>query len=150
MIAVVQRVTRASVTVAAPAYRASIGDGLCVLLGVADGDREPEANWMAGKLARLRVFRDDEGRLNRSIADVSGSILLVSQFTLLGDCRKGNRPSFARAAAPSEGEQLYGRVAEVLRSEHGIAVETGMFGEMMEVSLVNDGPVTLIISTDRS
>jgi len=145
MISVVQRVSRASVEVASPPYRASIGPGLCVLLGVEQGDGEKDAEWMAGKLARLRIFRDDEGRMNRSVADVEGAVLLVSQFTLAGDCTKGNRPSFVRAADPEIGRDLYERVAASLRADQGLPVETGVFGAMMDVSLVNDGPVTLIV-----
>lgn len=144
MIAVVQRVSRASVTVEAEHYRAEIGAGLCVLLGVENGDDDAQAAWMAGKLARLRIFRDDDDRMNRSVQDIGGSILLVSQFTLAGDCSKGNRPSFIKAAAPDEGIRLYERVATQLRS-HDVPVETGIFGAMMDVELVNDGPVTLIV-----
>jgi D-tyrosyl-tRNA(Tyr) deacylase len=145
MLAVVQRVKRAAVTVAATGYGAAIGGGLCVLLGVERGDGDVEAAWIAGKLARLRIFADDEGRMNRSVQDVGGAVLLVSQFTLAGDCARGNRPSFTRAADPADGERLYERVAHLLRTEHGLRVETGVFGAMMEVDLVNDGPVTLIV-----
>jgi D-tyrosyl-tRNA(Tyr) deacylase len=145
MISVVQRVRQASVEVASPSYRAAIGPGLCVLLGVEQGDGENDATWMAGKLARLRIFRDDEGRMNRSVTDVGGAVLLVSQFTLAGDCAKGNRPSFVRAADPEIGRELYEHVAASLRGEQGLPVETGVFGAMMDVSLVNDGPVTLIV-----
>ncbi len=144
MIAVVQRVSRASVTVEADRFRAQIGPGLCVLLGVEDGDDDAQAAWMAGKLARLRIFRDDDDRMNQSVQDIGGSILLVSQFTLAGDCAKGNRPSFIKAAAPDIGERLYTLVASQLR-EHSLPVETGIFGAMMDVELVNDGPVTLIV-----
>jgi D-tyrosyl-tRNA(Tyr) deacylase len=147
MIAVVQRVGRASVSVEDMGYRAEIGAGLCVLLGVEQGDGEREAGWMAGKLARLRIFRDDEGRMNRSVQDVGGAVLVVSQFTLAGDCMKGNRPSFIHAAEPAVGEQLYERVVALLRDEHDLPVETGVFGAMMEVGLLNDGPVTLIVRT---
>ncbi len=145
MIAVVQRVTRASVRVEHPLHHAAIGPGLCVLLGVATNDGPSEADWMAKKLAQLRVFRDDENRMNRSIQEIGGQVLLVSQFTLLGDCRKGNRPSFVGAAEPEVGERLYERVRERLEHEHGVTVKTGRFGAMMQVELVNDGPVTLIL-----
>lgn len=145
MIAVVQRVTSASVRVEEPAHYASINAGLCVLLGVEEGDTEAEASWMAGKLARLRIFRDDGGKMNRSVQDVDGEILLVSQFTLAGDCRKGNRPSFVRAAAPELGARLYELVGDRLEQAEGLQVGRGLFGGMMEVSLVNDGPVTLIV-----
>jgi D-tyrosyl-tRNA(Tyr) deacylase len=136
-------VTSASVT--AGEHRAEIGLGLCVLLGVEQGDTEAEASWMAGKLARLRIFRDDQDRMNRSVQDVDGGVLLVSQFTLAGDCSKGNRPSFVGAAEPELGEALYRRVGELLRTEHGLPVGTGVFGAMMQVELVNDGPVTIIV-----
>jgi D-tyrosyl-tRNA(Tyr) deacylase len=143
MIAVVQRVRDASVEIDGREH-ARIGHGLCVLLGVERGDAVAEADWIAGKLVRLRIFRDDEDRMNRSVEDVGGAILLVSQFTLAGDCAKGNRPSFIRAAAPAEGEALYDRVAAGIRAL-GIEVRTGVFGAMMQVALINDGPVTLIV-----
>ncbi len=145
MISVVQRVHEAAVTVPATQYRAAIGKGLCALLGVEAGDTEQEGDWMAGKIARLRIFGDDEGRMNRSVADVGGAVLLVSQFTLAGDCTKGNRPSFDRAADPAAGERLYEHVHRRLRETHGLLVETGVFGAMMQVTLVNDGPVTIIV-----
>ena len=147
MIAVVQRVLRAEVSVAADSYNASIGPGLCVLLGVERGDTELDSVWMAGKLARLRIFRDDEGKMNRSVQDEGGSILVVSQFTLAGDCSKGNRPSFVDAADPAIGRSLYESVCGMLETEHGLSVTMGVFGAMMEVSLVNDGPVTLIVKS---
>lgn len=150
MIAVVQRVREASVTVEAEGYRAAIGPGLCVLLGVEQGDTDAEASWMAGKLARLRIFRDDDGRMNRSVQETGGAVLLVSQFTLAGDCAKGNRPSFVRAAEPALGEKLYENVAELLAREHRLPVERGIFGAMMDVALVNDGPVTLIVQRQRA
>jgi D-tyrosyl-tRNA(Tyr) deacylase len=145
MIAVVQRVTRASVTVAEADHHASIGPGLCVLLGVEVGDTQREAAWIAGKLARLRIFRDDDGKMNRSVQDVGGAMLVVSQFTLAGDCSKGNRPSFVKAAAPELGERLYEVVCRELRAAYGLEVKQGVFGGMMDVELVNDGPVTLIV-----
>ncbi len=148
MIAVVQRVTRASVV--AGEHRAAIGAGLCVLLGVEVGDGEGEAEWVAAKLARLRIFRDDEDRMNRSVQDIDGSVLLVSQFTLAGDCSRGNRPSFVGAAEPEIGERLYERVAEHLRTTHGLPVGTGLFGAMMQVELVNDGPVTIIVRREAA
>ena len=145
MIAVIQRVTRASVSVEAGKYHAAIRNGLCVLLGVEQGDTETEAEWIAGKLARLRIFRDDDDKMNRSVQDVGGEILLISQFTLAGDCSRGNRPSFVQAAEPALGERLYESVAALLRTDHNLNVETGIFGAMMQVELVNDGPVTLIV-----
>jgi D-tyrosyl-tRNA(Tyr) deacylase len=100
---------------------------------------------MAGKLARLRIFRDDQDRMNRSVQDIGGEVLVVSQFTLAGDCSGGNRPSFTGAAAPDVGRRLYEHTCDVLRTAHGLPVKTGIFGAMMQVALVNDGPVTLIV-----
>lgn len=145
MIAVVQRVSRASVEVPVEGYRADIGHGLCVLLGVETADAEGEAAWLAGKLARLRIFNDKMGKMNLSVGDVAGSILLISQFTLPADCARGNRPSFVRAASPVLGERLYEAVARNLREKQGVPVKTGVFGGMMQVELVNDGPVTIIL-----
>ena len=150
MITVVQRVSSAAVTVASPAHRAAIGLGLCVLLGVEQGDSDDEAQWIAGKLARLRIFPDDQQKMNRSVQDVGGEILLVSQFTLAGDCHRGNRPSFATAAAPEAGKHFYERVRDLLATEHALPVKCGVFGAMMHVELVNDGPVTLIVRTPTS
>jgi D-tyrosyl-tRNA(Tyr) deacylase len=149
MLSVVQRVTRAAVTVEATGYEARIGAGLCVLLGVETGDASADAVWMAGKLARLRIFRDDDGRMNRSVQDIDGAVLVVSQFTLAGDCRQGNRPSFIGAAKPDEGERLYLEVCRLLRDEHNLPVKTGVFGAMMDVEIHNDGPVTLIVRSVR-
>ena len=145
MIAVVQRVLEASVSVEAENYQAAIGPGLCVLLAVEQNDDDRQAQWMAGKLARLRIFRDAEDKMNRSVQDIGGSILLISQFTLAGECSKGNRPSFIAAAAPAEGDRLYQRVGSLLRSEHHLEVQTGIFGAMMKVHILNDGPVTLVV-----
>lgn len=145
MIAVVQRVTKAAVNVEHENYHAAIGHGLCVLIGVENGDTAAESAWMAAKIAKLRIFREEEDRMNRSVQDVGGEVLLVSQFTLAGDCSKGNRPSFIRAAEPSVGESLYEHVATLMSDEHNLAVRTGVFGAMMHVSLVNDGPVTVIV-----
>jgi D-aminoacyl-tRNA deacylase len=142
MRAVVQRVSRAGVS---PGGK--IGVGLCVLLGVARGDREEQAIRLAGKVARLRIFSDDEGRFDGSVEDVAGAVLVVSQFTLIADTSKGNRPSFADAAAPEEAEALYERFCAELRAL-GITVETGVFGAKMEVELVNDGPVTIVLDAE--
>jgi len=149
MLAVVQRVLRAAVSVDAEGYRADIGPGLCVLLGVEVGDGAKHAEWMAGKLARLRIFRDDSvpPRMNRSVQDIAGEVLVISQFTLAGDCSKGNRPSFITAARPEDGERWYLDVCQRLRDEHGLPVKTGIFGAMMQVEIINDGPVTLIVRT---
>jgi D-tyrosyl-tRNA(Tyr) deacylase len=137
--AVVQRVARARVTPGG-----EIGRGLCVLLGVAQGDGEEKADRLASKVARLRIFPDDEGRFDRSVLDVGGAALVVSQFTLIADTAKGNRPSFAAAAPPEQAEPLYARFCAELRAQ-GVPVETGVFGAKMEVELVNDGPVTIVL-----
>jgi D-aminoacyl-tRNA deacylase len=144
--AVVQRVAEASVRVDGE-VRAQVGPGVLVLLGIADGDSAVEADQLAGKIARLRIFADDSGRFDRSLLDVGGETLVVSQFTLLADASKGNRPSFTRAARPEIAEPLYERFCAALR-ELGVPVQTGVFGARMEVSLVNDGPVTIILDVD--
>jgi D-aminoacyl-tRNA deacylase len=143
MKAVLQRVSRASVQVGGQ-IEGEIGNGLLVLLGVAQGDSEADAARLAGKVARLRVFENDEGRLDRSLLDAGGAALVVSQFTLIADTRKGNRPSFAAAAPTQEAEGLVEHVCVALR-ELGVPVETGVFGARMEVELVNDGPVTILL-----
>lgn len=150
MIAVVQRVDRASVHVEDPPYEAEIQSGLLVLLGVEEGDSETEADWMAGRIAKLRIFRDEDGRMNRSVLDVGGEVLVVSQFTLAADTARGNRPSFVRAAAPERAESLYERVMNGLRNDHAVRVGSGRFGAMMKVALVNDGPVTIILKSSES
>lgn len=147
MKAVLQRVAHGRVTVDGRAV-GEIQSGLVVLLGVAEGDTDAEARWMADKMAALRIFEDDSEKMNLSVADVGGAILLVSQFTLLASCRKGRRPSFIGAARPDEGQRLYERVAEFLR-EGGLTVATGRFGSRMVVSMENDGPVTIILDTDE-
>ena len=139
MRAVVQRVSRARVTPGG-----EIGRGFCVLLGVARGDGEEEAVRLAGKVARLRIFPDDDGRSDRSVADVGGAALVVSQFTLIADTAKGNRPSFADAAPPEQAKPLYLRFCDELRAL-GVPVETGVFGAQMQLELVNDGPVTIVL-----
>jgi D-tyrosyl-tRNA(Tyr) deacylase len=139
MRAVVQRVTRAA---ARPG--GEIGAGLLILLGVAEEDTEAVADRLAGKVARLRIFEDAAGRFDRSLLDVAGEALVVSQFTLIADTAKGNRPSFAGAARPDVAEPVYERFADALR-ELGVPVETGVFGARMQVELVNDGPVTIVV-----
>ena len=124
--------------------RARTGSGVLVLLGVAQGDDEPVAERLAGKIARLRVFEGANGRFDRSLLEVGGEALVVSQFTLLADTRKGNRPSFTEAAAPEIAERLYECFCTALRSE-GVTVQTGIFGARMQVALVNDGPVTIVL-----
>ena|SRR5919108_3201914 len=143
MRAVCQRVSQARVTVDG-ANVAQIGAGLVVLLGVARSDRAADASRMAAKVARLRIFEDARGRFDRSVLDTGGSALVVSQFTLLGDTRKGNRPSFTGAAPPEEAEPLYERFCAALR-DLGAPVATGVFGARMAVELVNDGPVTIVV-----
>jgi len=144
--AVVQRVSRASVAVDGEETR-GIGRGFLILVGVTAGDDEPEARWLAEKCANLRVFPDDDGKMNRSLLDCGGGALVVSQFTLYGDVRRGRRPSFVGAADPSVAEPLYLRMAELLRETGVTPVATGTFGAHMRVELVNDGPVTLILDT---
>ena len=138
-----QRVAEARVRVEGRVV-GEIGPGLCVLVGVARGDAVEEAARLAGKLARLRVFPDDAGRFDRSLLDIAGAALVVSQFTLLADTAKGNRPSFTDAAPPDEAEPVYERACEELRGL-GVHVETGVFGARMRLELVNDGPVTIIV-----
>lgn len=144
MRAVLQRVCEAAVRVDGQVV-GEIGQGLLVLLGVRTGDGDPDACWMAEKVASMRIFQDEAGKMNRSVLDVGGAVLAVSQFTLLADPRKGRRPSFIEACAPDEANRLYELFCAELRSRHGLRVETGRFGAEMKVSLVNDGPITLIV-----
>lgn len=146
MRALIQRTTAASVTVDGTTV-AAIGPGLVVLVCAMQGDGEAQAGWMARKIANLRIFRDEAGRMNRSVVDVDGAALVVSQFTLAAET-KGNRPGFSSAAAPDEGRRLYELVAAALAA-HGVPVSTGVFGADMAVSLVNDGPVTIWLDSDR-
>lgn len=147
MKAVLQRAASGRVTVGGQPV-GEIGRGLVVLLGVADGDTDADAVWMADKIARLRIFDDGAGKMNLSVKDVGGGVLLISQFTLLASCRKGRRPSFTAAAPPETGERLYERVGELLREE-GLVVATGRFGERMMVSIENEGPVTIVLDTSE-
>jgi D-aminoacyl-tRNA deacylase len=142
---VVQRVARAEVRVDGRVVGA-IGRGVCVLLGVARDDADADAVRLAAKLAKLRVFPDEQGRFDRSVVDADGAVLAVSQFTLIADTAKGNRPSFTEAAPPEQAEPLYLRFCDELRAL-GVRVETGVFGAKMQVELVNDGPVTIILET---
>ena len=141
MRALIQRVSQASVAIDG-AVVGEIGPGLLILICAMGGDTEAEADRLAAKIAKLRVFRDDEGRMNRSILDTGGAALVVSQFTLAADTSRGNRPGFSSAAPPSEGERLYEYFAGRMQAE-GVPVATGRFGADMKVSLVNDGPVTI-------
>jgi D-aminoacyl-tRNA deacylase len=143
---VLQRVKEASVKVAGDRISA-IGPGLLLLVGVARGDGEPEADWLAEKVAGLRIMADNEGKMNCSVRDVGGAVLAVSQFTLLADTRKGKRPSFVGAAPPEEATRLFDHFCERLRAAGIDSVETGRFGAMMDVSLVNDGPVTIVLES---
>jgi D-tyrosyl-tRNA(Tyr) deacylase len=145
MRAVIQRVTACEVRVCDQIV-GQIGPGLLVLLGVSLSDEEKDADYLADKIAHLRIFQDDAGKMNRSLIETGGEAMVVSQFTLLGDCRKGRRPSFVKAASPERAEKLYELFVDQLKSK-GTPVATGQFQAMMAVSLVNDGPVTLIIES---
>jgi len=148
MRACVQRVSEASVTVAGEIV-GRIDRGLVVLLGVTHDDDEKAARYLADKIVDLRIFEDDEGKMNRALADVGGAMLVVSQFTLLGDCRKGRRPSFVQAARPQQAQQLYETFVAAVHTR-GIEVATGVFREMMQVALVNDGPVTMLLDSNKA
>jgi D-tyrosyl-tRNA(Tyr) deacylase len=145
--AVVQRVSEASVAVEGQVTGA-IASGLCVLLGVGQGDTEQDARWMADKVADLRIFEDDEGKMNRSVVDVAGGVLAISQFTLFGDARKGTRPGFIDAARPEVAQPLYARFCALVR-ERGLTVGEGVFRATMQVRLVNEGPVTLLLDSRK-
>ena len=145
MRAVVQRVKKSSVT-ANNEVIGRIGRGLLVLLGVAKGDTPSDADYLANKIVNLRIFEDDDAKMNRSLLSIGGEMLVVSQFTLLGDCRKGRRPSFVAAAEPRIAAELYEKFVQQVR-RLGITVETGRFQAMMEVTLINDGPVTLVLES---
>jgi D-tyrosyl-tRNA(Tyr) deacylase len=148
MRAVLQRVTRAKVTVDGT-ITGEIGPGVVALIGVGSGDSEESARQLAGKIAELRIFEDEAGKMNRSLLETGGAVLAISQFTLYGDCRKGRRPSFDAAARPELARALYEKLIESLR-ERGLRVEQGVFQAMMQVELVNDGPVTLLLDTCRA
>jgi D-aminoacyl-tRNA deacylase len=148
MRAVVQRVSSASVTIGSRTT-GSIGHGLLLLVGVSPEDGAGEASWLADKVANLRIFTDDDGKMNRSLLEVGGAALVVSQFTLYGDARKGRRPSFVRAAQGPNAEAVYREVVASLAAL-GIDCQTGEFGAMMDVALVNEGPVTILLDSDRT
>ena len=145
MRAVIQRVKSSSVTVSGELI-GNIGKGLLVLIGVSSSDKNDDAKYLADKIANLRIFEDEDHKLNRSLIDMEGEMLVVSQFTLLGDCKKGRRPSFVKAAPPELANELYEQFVKHVRQK-GITVKTGRFQTMMEVSLINDGPVTLIVES---
>lgn len=145
MRAVIQRVKESSVTVGKKQL-SRIDSGLLVLLGVAQEDTTHDADYLADKIAVLRIFEDDNGKMNRSLLDIGGEMLVVSQFTLLGDCRKGRRPSFVKAAPPNHANKLYKYFVNQVQQK-GISIQTGQFGAMMDVMLINDGPVTLIVES---
>jgi D-aminoacyl-tRNA deacylase len=147
MRAVVQRVSEASVTVEAKIV-GSIGPGLCILLGVAQGDAIADLEWMASKVCELRIFEDEAGKMNRSVLDTGGALLVISQFTLLGDAQKGRRPSFTGAARPEEAQPLYAKFCALCR-ERGVRVEEGVFRATMQVRIVNEGPVTLVLDSRK-
>ena len=148
MRAVVQRVQQARVTVSGQTT-GEIGPGLLVLLGVGENDTEAHADYLAEKITGLRIFEDDTGRMNRAVAEVGGAVLVVSQFTLFGDVRRGKRPSFDAAARPETARQLYAYFVEKLRAG-GLHCETGRFQEVMQVELVNDGPVTILLDSEKA
>jgi len=146
MRAVIQRVTKASVTID-EVIRGKIGDGLVVLIGIEDADSEEDINWLSNKMVNLRIFNDEEGVMNKSVLEISGSILLISQFTLHANTKKGNRPSYIKASKPDVAIPLYEKLIVQLKKDLGKEIETGIFGEDMKVELLNDGPVTIIIDT---
>ena len=143
---VIQRVTRASVTIDNEIY-SSIGLGLFVLVGIEDADNEEDAQWLAGKIAKIRIFSDEEGLMNCALQDVDGQILVVSQFTLHAATKKGNRPSFIKAARPETAIPLYEKFIQYIENESNTKVKTGVFGADMKIDLLNDGPVTIIIDS---
>ena len=147
MKAVVQRVSHGSVTIDTKQV-GEIDAGLVVLLGVGKGDKEEDARYLADKIVNLRIFEDEQGKMNLSLTDMSGELLVVSQFTLYGDCRKGRRPSFTESAPPDEAERLYNHFVEILRDK-GYPVQTGVFQAYMHVNICNDGPVTLLLDSTR-
>ena len=146
MRAVIQRVSRASVKINAE-LKASINNGLLVLLGIEKEDTQEDVDWLAGKITRLRIFNDDDGVMNRSVQEVNGDIIVVSQFTLHAGTKKGNRPSYIKAARPEIAIPLYKQFVTTLESELGKPVGTGEFGAMMDLELINTGPVTILIDT---
>lgn len=149
MRAIIQRVTHASVTIDGE-IKGSIGNGFLVLFGAGEGDTREDAQLLAKKTAGMRIFCDEGGKMNLSLADISGAVLVISQFTLYADCRRGNRPSFTGAAQPDLANELYEYYVKLLREDFGIPdVQTGEFGADMKIELLNDGPVTIILDSDE-
>lgn len=146
MRALVQRVSHASVTIDGVVH-GKIGQGFLVLLGITDGDTEDDAVYLADKTVKMRVFTDENDKMNRSLANVGGGLLIVSQFTLYGDCRKGRRPGFSDAADPAVAEKLYERFVELMKQQNVAKVQTGRFGADMKVKIFNDGPVTFLLES---
>lgn len=148
MRALVQRVSEGGVYIKEPEYSAGIGKGLVILLGVKEGDKIEDVNFAADKCCNLRIFEDDEGKMNVSLKDIDGEALIISQFTLYGNARKGNRPSFTDAANPLTANELYEKFIERVRENIGRDnVQSGIFGAMMEVKIINDGPVTILVES---
>lgn len=147
MRAVVQKVSSAEVKIEGETY-GKIGRGICVFIAMKETDNEKTIDWMTQKILNLRIFPDNDGKMNLSVIDINGEILIISNFTLYGDCRKGTRPSYTDSAPPSVAEPIYNKFVEHFRKSTNLKVETGIFGAMMDVNLVNDGPVTLIIDRE--
>lgn len=147
MKAVVQRVKKAKVSVNNKII-SQIGHGFLVFLGIAQNDTEKQVDWLANKIVNLRIMSDEKGKMNKSLKETNGQLLIVSQFTLYGDCRKGNRPSFTQAADPVKAEKLYNLFIKRVKSL-GVKVKSGIFGAMMEIELINDGPVTIIVQSSE-
>lgn len=145
---VLQRTTGASVDVADIGWHREIGAGLALLVGVADSDGDAQVEWVAKKIAHMRIFSDAEGKMNRSVTDIGGQILSISQFTLFANIRKGNRPSFVDSGEPTHAKSVWEQLNRTLANEYGLSVETGVFATDMKVRLVNDGPVTILIDTE--
>jgi D-tyrosyl-tRNA(Tyr) deacylase len=148
MRALVQRVSEGAVIINSENYSASVGKGMVVLLGVKEGDKEDDVNFVADKCCNLRIFEDNNDKMNRSVMDVEGEMLVISQFTLYGDARKGNRPSFTNAAAPELAEKLYNKFIERAKQNLGSEkVKSGIFAAMMQVKIINEGPVTILVES---
>lgn len=148
MRALIQRVSQGSVKIDSENYSAQIGKGMVILLGVSEDDSENEVNFVADKCSNLRIFEDDNGKMNISLKDIRGEVLVISQFTLYGDARKGNRPSFTKAAKPDKAKLLYDKfVKRLVQNLGGTKVKTGIFGAMMQVKIFNDGPVTILVES---